>query len=430
MRPRRLDEYVGQRHLLGPGRLLTRAVETGELPSLILWGPPGSGKTTLARLLTTQMGARFEQLSAVSAGIKELREVTASAERARGEAGARTVLFLDEIHRFNKSQLDALLPSVESGVLVLVGATTENPSFEVNAALLSRCKVLRLEPLDPADLVALVRRALGDRERGLGGLFVAADDAVLELVASASEGDARRALTTLEVAAGVAELRSPAGESGGEAGAVRRIDVRVLEEAMQSRTLLYDRAGEEHFNVVSAFIKSMRATDPDAAIYWMMRMLEAGEDPLFVLRRMVIFAAEDVGVADPRALQVAVAAVEAFRFIGLPEGVIPMSEACVYLATAPKSNSAYMAGNAAKEAVRAHGALAVPMHLRNAPTRLMKEMGYGGGYEYPHDAADGLVVTANLPEKIAGERFYEPREAGYEKTIAERVRWFAERRRT
>ena len=418
MRPRTLDEYVGQQHVVGPGRMVTRALAEGDLPSLILWGPPGTGKTTLARLFAGRIGARFEALSAVSAGIKEVREVVASAERARGEGGQRTVLFLDEIHRFNKAQQDALLPVVESGLLTLVGATTENPSFEVNAALLSRCRVVRLEPLSEVDLGQLIDRALGDRERGLGASPLDLDDATRALIARASEGDARRALTTLEVAARIAPL----------AGGRRRIDATVVEEAMQKRTLLYDRAGEEHYNVISAFIKSLRASDPDAAVYWMLRMLEAGEDPRFVLRRMVIFAGEDVGLADPRALQIAVSAADAFDYIGMPEGIFPLTEAALYLATAPKSNSALTTSAAARAAVAAHGALPVPLHLRNAPTRLMKDMGYGRGYEYPPDAEGGVAAASNLPEAIAGARFYEPRESGFEKQVAERVRWFIEQR--
>jgi putative ATPase len=419
MRPRSLEEFVGQRHLVAPGRMLARALDEGDLPSLVLWGPPGTGKTTLARLLAARIGARFEQVSAVAAGIKEVREVVAAAERSIGEAGRRTVLFLDEIHRFNKAQQDALLPAVESGLVTLVGATTENPSFEVNAALLSRCRVVRLDPLADADVRALVDRALTDGERGLGAAPIDMDEGTRDLLARAAEGDARRALTTLEVAAHVAPL------SGGR----RRIDAAVVEEALQSKTLLYDRAGEEHYNIASAFIKSMRASDPDAAVYWMMRMLEAGEEPRFLLRRMVIFAGEDVGLADPRALQVAVAALQAFELIGMPEGIFPLTEAALYLATAPKSNSALTTSSAARDAVRAHGALPVPMHLRNAPTKLMKEMGYGEGYEYAHDAPEGFSHANNLPEKIAAERFYAPRDAGYEKQIAERVKWFAERRR-
>jgi putative ATPase len=418
MRPRTLDEFVGQAHLVGPGRILARTVESGELPSLILWGPPGTGKTTLARILAGRVGARFEALSAVSAGVKDLREVVAGAERARTR-GERTVLFLDEIHRFNKAQQDALLPHVEAGTITLIGATTENPSFEVISALLSRCRVVRLEPLGEAELRALVDRSLDDRERGLGAQPIDCTPEARALLVRAADGDARRALNTLEVAAAVAPL-----EDGR-----RRVDVAAIGEALQRKTLLYDRAGEEHYNVVSAFIKSMRASDPDAAVYWMVRMLDAGEDPLFVARRMVIFAAEDVGLADPRALQVAMAATEAFRFIGMPEGILPLTEAALYLATAPKSNTALTTSGAVGEAVRESGALPVPMHLRNAPTGLMKKMGYGKGYEYPHDAEGGVVAAENLPETLAGRRFYQPRESGYEKTVAERLRWLEERKK-
>ncbi len=458
MRPRDLDEFVGQAHLLGPGRLLSSIGDDQPLPSLILWGPPGTGKTTLARILAQRGNARFVQLSAVAAGVKDLREVMALAERERGESrwcgtappgrtltgpsappsfgggpsvgGAepalgpafdrprRTVLFLDEIHRFNKAQQDALLPTVEAGTVTLVGATTENPSFEVNAALLSRCRVVRLEPLEPPELRTLIDRALADRARGLGAIPTDVPDDVRDQLAAAARGDGRRALTTLEVAVQLA----PAGPDG-----VRHVEARTVEEALQERALLYDE--EEHYDIVSAFIKSMRGSDPDAAVYWMARMLEAGEDPLFVLRRMVIFAAEDVGVADPRALQLAVAATEAFRFIGMPEGWLPMTEAVLYLATAPKTNTAVTASGAAREAVREHGALPVPLHLRNAPTRLMKEMGYGAGYLYPHDAEGAVVDQRYLPDKLAGQRFYQPRESGFEKTIVERLRWLDERRR-
>jgi putative ATPase len=398
LRPRDLAEFVGQRHLVGPGRLLERLTGKG-LPSLILWGPPGTGKTTLARLLAQRAGAAFQPLSAVQAGVKDLREAVGQAESRRAHGGQRTVLFIDEIHRFNKAQQDALLPHVETGLVTLIGATTENPSFEVNAALLSRCRVVRREALEEEDLVALVERALADPVRGLGKERVELDGEALALLLKESGGDARRALGTLEVAA---ELARP-DESGGP----RRIDAALLGEALQKRTLLYDKAGEEHYNVVSAFIKSMRGSDPDAAVYWMARMIEAGEDPLFILRRMVIFAAEDIGLADPRALEVAVAATEAVRFIGLPEGVLPMTQAALYLACAPKSNSALTTYAAAKQAVEAHGALPVPMHLRNAPTGLMKKMGYGKGYQYPHDHPGHHVEATYLPDALAGARFYE-----------------------
>ncbi|MSP62368.1 MAG: replication-associated recombination protein A [Myxococcales bacterium] len=419
MRPRDLDEFVGQAHLLGPGKLLAASPDgTVALPSLILWGPPGTGKTTLARILATRAGAFFAQLSAVSAGVKDLREAIALAERERGEIGRRTVLFLDEIHRFNKAQQDALLPSVEAGVVTLIGATTENPSFEVNAALLSRCRVVRLDPIDEPDLRILIDRALADRTRGLGAIPIDCPDEVRAELSRAARGDGRRALNTLEVAVQIARP----GEDGR-----KRVDLPVLEEALQHKTLLYDE--DEHYHVVSAFIKSMRGSDPDAAVYWMARMLDAGEDPLFVLRRMVIFAAEDIGVADPRALQLAMAATEAFRFVGMPEGWLPMTEAAIYLATAPKSNSALTTSSAARAAVAEHGALPVPKHLRNAPTPLMKEMGHGAGYLYPHDFAGAAVAQEFLPEKLVGRRFYEPREAGHEKTIIERLRWLAERRK-
>jgi putative ATPase len=434
MRPRTLAEFVGQEHVLGPGKLLRRALDAQRaaaassssspsgagtaLPSLILWGPPGTGKTTLGRLLAAEAHARFVPLSAVMAGVKELREAVAEAATHRDERGERTVLFIDEIHRFNKAQQDALLPHVEAGTVVLIGATTENPSFEVNAALLSRAKVVVLRALTESDLRVVIDRALADAERGLGGLPLDVPDDVRDLVAREARGDARRALTTLEAAAAV-----------GVAGAGGRIAITpaVIEEAAQQRTLLYDKAGDEHYGVVSAFIKSMRGSDPDAAVYWMARMIEAGEDPLFVLRRMVIFAAEDVGVADPRALSVATAALDAFRFVGLPEGLLPMTEAVLYLATAPKSNTALTAYAAAKADVAAHGALPVPAHLRNAPTPLAKQLGWGAAYQYPHDFAGHHVREEYLPEALRGRRYYAPSDSGEEREIATRVAtWRAE----
>jgi putative ATPase len=424
MRPLSLGEFVGQRHLLGPGKWLRRALERKELSSLILWGPPGTGKTTLGRLLAAEAGAHFLPLSAVMAGVKDLREAVADAAARRDQQGQRTVLFIDEIHRFNKAQQDALLPHVEAGTVVLIGATTENPSFEVNAALLSRAKVVVLEPLGEEDLRALLDRALADTERGLGREVREATldcpPEVRALIAHAAGGDARRALATLEAAASV-----PAPDAGG----VRRIDQAAVEEALQRRALLYDKGGDEHYAVVSAFIKSLRGTDPDAAVYWMARMIEAGEDPLFVLRRMVIFAAEDVGNADPQALAVAVNALEAFRLVGMPEGYLPMTQACLYLATAPKSNTALKTYVAAKADVDEHGALPVPPHLRNAPTPLARSLGFGQAYQYPHDFEGHYVAEEYLPEALRGRRYYEPTTSGREAQIKERLEKLRQRDR-
>lgn len=404
MRPRTLDEYVGQEHLTGEGRLLRRAIKLDQVPSMIFWGPPGTGKTTLARIIANATGACFESLSAVLAGVKDLREAVAAAAERKKLNRQRTILFVDEIHRFNKAQQDALLPHVEKGTVTLLGATTENPSFEVNAALLSRMRVVTLRGLEEDELKGLLRRALAD-PRGLAGAVTVDDDA-LAFICNVASGDARRALTALEVAA----------QHGGA-----HVDRKSAEEALQQRTLLYDKGGEEHFNVVSAFIKSMRGSDPDAAVYWLARMIEAGEDPRFIVRRMVIFASEDVGNADPRALQVAVAALHAVELVGFPEGTLPLTQAVTYLALAPKSNAALTTYAKAREAVVAQGPLPVPAHLRNAPTKLLKSLGYGAGYQYPHDFEGGVVAEQYLPEGLRGSRFYEPRDSGEERALRERL---------
>jgi putative ATPase len=411
MRPRSVDEFVGQRHLLGPGRLLSDMLATGRVESLILWGPPGSGKTTLAHLLGAQAGGPSVAFSAVLQGVKELRQIIDEAEGELARSGRPTVLFVDEIHRFNKAQQDAFLPHVEAGTIVLIGATTENPSFEVIAPLLSRTRVLVLEPLSPDDVGTLVDRALADAERGLGRAGLTLEPAARALLLERADGDARIALGTLELCARVADAHG-----------TRTIDLAIVEEAAQQRALRYDKGGEEHYNVISAFIKSLRGGDPDAAVYWLVRMIEAGEDPLFVARRMVVFAAEDVGNAEPQALQVAVAAKDAVHFVGLPEGRIPLAQAATFLATCPKSNASYRALLGATEDVRSGGALPVPLHLRNAPTPLMQKLGYGHGYEYLHDHPDAVVEQQYLPDRLVGRRYYEPTERGHERAIGERLR--------
>jgi len=411
MRPRCISEFTGQEHLLGEGRILRRMIETDSLSSLIFWGPPGCGKTTLAHVIAAETSSHFIFFSAILSGIKEIREIFREAEgyAARGQ---RTILFVDEIHRFSKSQQDAFLPSVEKGLVTIIGATTENPSFEVIAPLLSRCRVLTLQQLEPVTVRGILEQALTDPERGLGVLELTADDDALEFLAMQAGGDARIALNTLEVAASLMK-----GHTQG------RITLEIVQEALQKKALLYDKGGEEHYNVISAFIKSMRGSDPDAALYWLARMLEAGEDPLFILRRMIILASEDIGNADPRALQMAVSSLQAFQVVGMPEGRIILGQAVTYLATAPKSNASYIGIDAALAEVRQSGALPVPLHIRNAPTKLMKELGYHKGYQYDHDRDEGYSGQQCLPDQLAGRTFYQPRGHGYEKSIVERMEW-------
>lgn len=411
MRPRTLQEFVGQEHLLGEGKILRRAMEAGELPSLILWGPPGSGKTTLAFLLADRCKATFQPFSAVTSGIKEIKEVIARAQQERAY-GRRTLLFIDEIHRFNKAQQDAFLPHVERGTIVLIGATTENPSFEVIAPLLSRAKVVTLQPLAEEALIVILRRALGDQERGLGCLQIEADDEALRFIARLGSGDARVSLNTLELAAQMVE-KQPEGN--------RRLTVQMAQEASGRRTLLYDKAGEEHYNLISALHKSLRGSDPDASLYWLARMLASGEDPLYIARRLVRFASEDVGNADPRALQVALAAKDAYHFLGSPEGELALAQVVVYLATAPKSNAIYLAFGEAQRDVEQAPLEGVPLHLRNAPTALMKELEYGAGYQYPHDLPEAFADQDYLPAQLRGRIYYHPTDRGLEAEIGRRL---------
>ena len=416
MRPRSLDEFVGQEQILAPGKPLRVAIERGRIGSMIFWGPPGSGKTTLARLLARTTNSAFVPFSAVSEGVPRIREIIAEARDRLDGGGSRTIAFIDEIHRLNKAQQDSLLPAVEEGTITLVGATTENPSFEINGALLSRTRVFVLQPLEASDLELLLRRALADAERGLGGMTLDVSDDALALIASSADGDARRALTALEAAAT-------------HVGAGGSVDLATARDALQMRFAHYDKSGESHFNMLSAYHKSLRGSDPDAALYWMARMIEGGEDPMTLFRRAIAMAAEDVGLADPNALQLAVAARDAFHMLGEPEGYLPLAEMTIYLATAPKSNTGYRALGAALEAARETPAAPVPLHIRNAPTELMKELGYHEGYRYAHDSPEAYTPQEYLPDELRGRVFYEPGRFGHETAIAERLRRWAELKR-
>jgi putative ATPase len=415
MRPRTLAEFRGQSHLLGEGRAVRAMLESGNVGSMILWGPPGSGKTTLARLVAAEVGVTFVSFSAVTEGVARVREIISESGQRLKATGRRTILFCDEIHRFNKAQQDAFLPHVEAGTVILVGATTENPSFEVVRPLLSRAPVYVLEALGADELVSILGDALA-ADHGLAAMELNVAREAIDFIAEASDGDARRALGVLE---GAAQLVGPRGT----------LDLEAAREALQHRFATYDKGGEEHFNLISALHKSIRGSDPDAALYWLARMIDGGEDPLYLARRLVRMAVEDIGLADPAALTTAVAARDAFHFLGSPEGDLALAQAAVYLATAPKSNRGYVGWKAAMKRARETPSAPVPLHIRNAPTTLMKDLNYGKGYRYDPDEADGVSIQEYLPEPLHGERFYEPGKFGFEKTIAERLRWWAERRR-
>jgi putative ATPase len=427
MRPRTLDDFLGQDHLLGPGKALGELIRRGDVGSCIFWGPPGSGKTTLARIIANYTDRHFEPFSAVTEGVGRVREIIREAEERLKYQGQGTILFCDEIHRFNRAQQDAFLPWVENGIITLIGATTENPSFELTGALLSRCRVFVLQPLVPEQLVTLVRRALTDSDRGLGRLGLEIDEDALALLTREADGDARRALQALEAAA---EFLIGKGEGGGGSGEGKRsITVGLVADALQKRIAKYDKGGEEHFNLISALHKAVRGSDVEGALYWLARMLAGGEDPLYVARRLVRIASEDVGLADPRALAITLAAKDAYHFLGSPEGELALAEATVYLATAPKSNRVYRAFGEASAAAAAHPAEPVPLHIRNAPTKLMHEIGYGEGYQYAHDYEGAYVAQEYLPDALRGSRWYEPTDSGYEKSVKERVEWWQRRKR-
>jgi len=422
MRPRTLEGFLGQESLLGAGKALGELIRRGDVGSCILWGPPGSGKTTLARIIANYTDRQFEPFSAVTEGVSRVREIIKEAEERLKYQGQGTILFCDEIHRFNRAQQDAFLPWVENGIITLIGATTENPSFELTGALLSRCRVFVLEPLREDHIRALVQRALQDRDRGLGALELEIDEDALALLAREADGDARRALQALEAAAEYL-VGKP------ETGNAKRVTRDVVADALQKRFAKYDKGGEEHFNLISALHKAVRGSDVEGALYWLARMLAGGEDPLYLARRIVRMASEDIGLADPRALSVALAAKDAYHFLGSPEGELALAEAVVYLATAPKSNKVYEAFGRAAEAAREHPAAPVPLHIRNAPTPLMKELGYGDGYKYAHNFADAYVPQDYLPELLRGQRWYEPTDFGYEKTVKERMEWWEKLKR-
>jgi putative ATPase len=420
MRPQNIDEYIGQRHLLGEGCLLRRAIEEDKLFSMIFWGPPGSGKTTLARILANETKSKFVSFSAVLSGVKEIRAVIDEARELLERKNLKMILFVDEIHRFNKAQQDAFLPHVESGLITLIGATTENPSFEVIAPLLSRTRVLILKPFSEEDLLAILESALKNQQKGFGNFSVKVEADVLRYIVNLADGDARSALNNLEAIVSMVQNLQEGK---------RVVSLKFAQDALLKKSLLYDKDGEEHYNLISALHKSLRGSDPDAALYWLGRMLAAGEDPLYIARRMIRFASEDIGNADPQALIIAMAVQQAFHFIGLPEGELALAQAAVYLATAPKSNALYTGYGKVKEVIRTKGYLPVPLHIRNAPTKLMKELDYGKDYKYAHDYDDSYVPQEYLPDEIKGDVFYQPKGTGFEKTIKERLNYWRKKKK-